>query len=398
MKREEILNKLNSVIKVNGHILVVSTGSGMTSRFAMDGGAQMILAINAGRFRQMGQTAFYSLLSCSNTNDMVRELGVREILPIIQDKCPVIAGTFMQDPCIELYDHLKDLKECGFSGVLNYPSATLLDGRIRDAMERAGLGYDKEVEGIRMAHFLDLFTVAYVADEDQAVRMVKAGADVICVYFGITGGGEMGAEHIISLDLAIRRADQIFKTVDKINPNVIKIVNGGPVETPIDAFAFYEDTDCQGVLAGSVIERIPVERAMKNTIAAFTSYGDFDNNNIVSRVLNRKEQDTDYAEFLIKYIEQNYHKTVRLKDLSIVTHLSVARLSNLFRERTGETFTHYLVNYRMEQARKLLAQSSMQIKEIGSSVGYDDYAQFSKMFKKTCGISPQAYRNQSGSS
>ena len=394
MERKKILEQLDSVIKRNGRILVVSTGSGVTTRLALESGADIVLAINAGRFRQMGQSAFYSLLSCSSANEMVKEFGTHEILTITEDECPVIAGTFMQDPRISIYEYLKELKEAGFSGVINYPSAILLDGKMRKAMENAGLGYDREVEGIRVARFLDLLTVAYVSNEEEAVRMVEAGADVICVYFGITGSGELGAEHMVSLDMALKIADSIFKKVDSIAPGVIKIINGGPVETPMDVFKFYENTSCQGVLAGSLIERIPVEEAVSSMILSFTGWGYTDEKNTIARVMNRRDDDPDYVEFMKKYVEQNYRNGIRLKDLADMTHISSSRLSEMFKKETGETFSGYLISFRMEQAKKLLAETDLQIKIIGAECGYPDYAQFSKMFKKTTGISPKSYREE----
>ena len=59
-------------------------------------------------------------------------------------------------------------------------------------------------------------------------------------------------------------------------------------------------------MAGSAIERLPVERAMLNTIRAFKCYGDFDDSNIITHVLNGTEGETDYAKFMKEYIEKNY--------------------------------------------------------------------------------------------
>ena len=392
MEREKLLSRLRSVIKVNGHILAVAVGSGMTAQYVVAGGADLIVAINAGRIRQMGLSAFDAFFGNMDTNQMMLEFATKEILPRVDD-FPVIAGVFMQDPELHLYEHLGKMEQYGFSGIINYPSVGLFDGHFREALEKEGMGYEKEIEGIRLAHFLGLFTLAYVFDENQAEQMVKAGADAICVHFGITGGGMLGANRVMSLTVAMKMAENIFQKVDAINPEIIKIVCGGPVQTPIDGHSFYQNTRCQGIMAGSAIERLPVERAMLNTIRAFKCYGDFDDSNIVTHVLNGTEGETDYAKFMKEYIEKNYGKYIRLKDLSVVAHLSSSRLSVLFREKYGTSFTNYLIDFRMKKAQEFLRETDKSIKDIASLVGYDDYMQFSKMFKKKVGMTPQQYKN-----
>ena len=132
---------------------------------------------------------------------------------------------------------------------------------------------------------------------------------------------------------------------------------------------------------------------MLNTIRAFKCYGDFDDSNIITHVLNGTEGETDYAKFMKEYIEKNYGKYIRLKDLSVVAHLSSSRLSVLFREKYGTSFTNYLIDFRMKKAQEFLRETDKSIKDIASLVGYDDYMQFSKMFKKKVGMTQQQYKN-----
>lgn len=391
MQRTELVNRLKSVIQVNGHMLAVAIGNGMSAQYVINGGADLILAISAGRFRQMGQNAFSGFFGCTNTNQMVLDFATKEILPVTDD-FPVIAGVFMQDPCIYLYEFLQNIMHNDFNGVINYPSVGFFSGHFRNALEEMGMGFEKEVEGIRLAHFLGLFTVAYVFDEQQAIQMATAGADIICVHFGITGGGSLGADRFMSLEMAMEIAQNIFQKLNQIRPDIIKIVSGGPVQTPIDAHSFYQNTLCQGFLGGSPIERLPVERAMVNTVRAFKSAGDFDHRNIVSQVLNGNQQNLDYADFMLEYIRKNYSKCIRLKDLAVVTHLSTTRLSVVFKEKTGKSFTRYLIDFRIEKAKELLQTTDYQIKEIALQCGYDDYPQFTKIFKKNTCFTPQEYR------
>lgn len=391
MRREKLVEHLRSVISINGHILGVAVGSGMSANCVIEGGADMLLALSAGKYRQFGQSAFSGFLGYDNSNELVYNYAKRELFPMI-DKFPIIFGLFMQDPCIYLYEYLQKIQRDGFSGVINYPSVGFFGGKFRKALEEAGMGFEREIEGIRIAHFLGLFTIAYVFDIEQAVKMVEAGVDVICVHFGITGGGIQGANKVMPLEIAMDTAQEIFDRVDEINPEVIKMVCGGPVQTPVDTQVFYQNTKCQGYLGGSSVERVPIERSLIQTVKAFKSQGDFNENNIISRVLNKTDREVNYAQFMKEYIKKNYQKCIRMKDLSSVTNIPVSRLSILFKEAYGITFTDYLIQYRMNKAKEYMEVGTYQMKEIASMVGYDDYTQFSKMFKKVTGFSPAHYQ------
>ena len=77
-----------------------------------------------------------------------------------------------------------------------------------------------------------------------------------------------------------------------------------------------------------------------------------------------------------------------LTELAQTAHLSVSYLSSLFRREVGRSFREYLLATRMEKARELAASGEHSLVEISQLVGYRDYAQFSKMYKKYHGVSP----------
>ena len=62
------------------------------------------------------------------------------------------------------------------------------------------MGYDLEVDMIRQAHELDLLTTPYVFDEEQEVKMAKAGADILVAHMGLTTKGTIGAKTALALD------------------------------------------------------------------------------------------------------------------------------------------------------------------------------------------------------
>lgn len=216
VSREEIIKNLTLQIKINSHIIGVATGAGVTAKYAQRGGADLVLTLNSGRFRQMGRSSLAGILPFANSNDMVMGFALREVVPLIKD-IPVIFGLNATDPKIKLDEYIDDIKNKGFSGINNYPTVGIIDGIFGEALEDAGCSYNLEVEAIKLAHKKNLFTVAFVFCKEQAMDMLEAGADVICVHLGLTEGGMLGAKKILSLEAAKEKAKSILIYVIKLD-------------------------------------------------------------------------------------------------------------------------------------------------------------------------------------
>lgn len=391
MDRKTILKTLHARIHINGHIIGAAIGSGMAAKYAALGGADLLLALSAGKYRVMGRSSMATFFCYDNNNESVMEMGKRELLPIIRDT-PVLFGLLASDPFIHLYDYLKKIREAGFSGIVNYPTLAMIDGQFREGLEEEGNTYEQEVEAIKLAHYMDMFTVAFVTNIEEARWMMEAGTDVLCVHLGLTKGGYLGAKKYISIDEARQLTEKIFKLCDEIRPDVIKMIYAGPANTPIDMQYFYQTTRCQGYIGGSTFDRIPTERAILNTTKAFKSYGNFDRNDPMTKMLHGDWKTGDYVNFTCKYIEEHYMENIQLSDIAIVAHVSPSYLSTRFKKETGMNFTEYLVRFRINKAEELLKESNMRCREIAEKVGYFDYAHFSKIFKKYNGMSPRAYQ------
>ena len=390
VSRKEILKRLWAQINVNGHIIGTVAGSGMTAKYEVMGGADFLLALSAGRFRIMGRSSFTSYLCYGESNEIVMNMGCNELLPIIQDT-PVLFGLFANDPMIHLYDYIQEIRDSGFSGVVNYPTMGVIDGQFGEALQEEGNTYEREVEAIRLAHYFDLFTVAFVVSGEQARQMTEAGADIICAHLGLTKGGFLGAKKYISINDARKISDEIFDACDSVRDDVIKMIYAGPANTPLDMQYMYQNTKCQGYIGGSTFDRIPTERAILNTTRAFKSYGDFDANNPMMRMLDGNWNSGEYVEFVKKYVEEHYMNEIQLRDLAAVAHVSGSYLSVKFKKEVGCSFTEYLVRFRINKAKELFEHRFTSCKEVASMVGYADYTQFSKIFKKYTGKSPTEY-------
>ncbi len=101
---------------------------------------------------------------------------------------------------------------------------------------------------------------------------------------------------------------------------------------------------------------------------------------------------SDVVRDMLEHIERNYKDRISLTDYAEKYHYTVVYLSRLFKNSTGCSFIDYVVRYRMNKAAALIAAGEVSLKEAGWAVGYADYYQFSKIFKKYMGCSPREYR------
>jgi two-component system response regulator YesN len=96
----------------------------------------------------------------------------------------------------------------------------------------------------------------------------------------------------------------------------------------------------------------------------------------------------------IRIIHEQYGKDISLPDAAKQLYISSNYLSKIFSAEMGKSFSRYLLEYRINMAKKLLRESNDKVYEIAERVGYADVVHFSKIFKQATGHSPNRYRNQ----
>lgn len=94
------------------------------------------------------------------------------------------------------------------------------------------------------------------------------------------------------------------------------------------------------------------------------------------------------------YIDRNYKKDISAKDVAGILGYSDVYFSKVFKQLFDDNFINYLTKIRIDRAKLLLKDISFNIKEIGKSVGYADSNYFTKVFKRSIGMSPSEYRNR----
>lgn len=97
---------------------------------------------------------------------------------------------------------------------------------------------------------------------------------------------------------------------------------------------------------------------------------------------------------LTRYLQEHLSEEVSLSVLADEFHLSSQYISQLFKSEIGVNFLAYLTNIRIEQAKKLLLSTSLPIADVAEQSGYGDYRVFTKVFKKSEGVTPSQYRRE----
>jgi predicted TIM-barrel enzyme len=260
--RQEVVDRLRATLKKGQPIIAAGAGTGISAKFIEKGGADLIIIYNSGRFRMAGRGSTAGLMAYGDANAIAMEIGEHEVLPVVEE-IPVICGVHGSDPRRRMWHWLLQVKDMGFSGVNNFPTHCIVDGHFRKVLEETGMSFKLEVEMIRIARKMDLFTIVYVAEPDEAAAMAQAGADVIIAHVGTTIGGSIGVKGATcTIHDAVARTQRIINGAKKIRKDLIFLSHGGPISAPEDAAYINEHTDCHGFVGASSLERMGVEQSL----------------------------------------------------------------------------------------------------------------------------------------
>lgn len=265
MNRTDALEKLRAEISTGRAIIGSGAGTGLSAKSAEDGGTDLIIIYNSGRYRMAGRGSLAGLMPYGDANGIVVEMA-SEVLTIVK-RTPVLAGVCGTDPFRLMPVFLDELARLGFSGVQNFPTVGLIDGVFRQNLEETGMSFDLEIDMIRLAHERDLLTSPYVFDESQAEAMTAAGADVIVAHMGLTTSGTIGAQTALTLDESVERVQRIRDAAVAVRDDVIVLCHGGPIAVYDDARYVIERTrGVDGFFGASSVERLPTEVAISATL------------------------------------------------------------------------------------------------------------------------------------
>jgi predicted TIM-barrel enzyme len=267
--REELLARLRGIRKKGDYIIVAGAGSGLSAKSIEDGGADLLMVFNSGAYRMQGHGSLSGWMPFGNANDVAVELGEKWVLPVVKE-IPVICSCFAQDATKVISYHLDDVMRKGFSGINNFPTMGMVDGQFREQLELTNLGFDKEVEMVRIAKSKNIFTIIYVFTIKEAEAMAKAGADCIVSHVGLTVGGMIGTTKSLTIEDSAKLTKEIMEAGKAYKKDALWMAHGGPLATPADLKEFLKYLpEIDGFVGASSMERIPTEKAISSTVREF---------------------------------------------------------------------------------------------------------------------------------
>src|SRR6187431_2698945 len=95
--REQVLARLRAQTVAGRSIVGAGAGTGISAKFAEAGGSDLIIIYNSGRYRMAGHGSLAGVLAYGDANQIVQDMGEREVLPVVRD-APVVAGVMGTDP------------------------------------------------------------------------------------------------------------------------------------------------------------------------------------------------------------------------------------------------------------------------------------------------------------
>ena len=262
--------KLRSVAARGELIIGAGAGTGLSAKCAEEGGADLIIIYNSGRFRMAGRGSLAGMMPYGDANAIVLDMA-REVLPIVR-QTPVLAGVCGTDPFRLMDPSCGSCAGWALRASRTFPPLVSSMGPFDWVSRKPGWGSAAEIDMIARAHELELLTCPYVFDEDQAREMARAGADLLVAHAGLTTKGSIGAQSAMTLEEAAAFVQRIVDAGKNERDDVLVLCHGGPIAEPEDAAWIVEHThDVDGFFGASSIERLAAEIAITQQTRRFKS-------------------------------------------------------------------------------------------------------------------------------
>lgn len=185
--------------------------------------------------------------------------------------------------------------------------------------------------------------------------------------------------------------------IDSLSTNYIRALDGAPILT-IKKYKKQFIKCCNEISSEQHLRQLGHSFILKSLVMKLLVilYREMDESSLPStsqtnNLINNDNKAT--VQCLIDYMSHYYMNDLSLNYLSKIMYISPGYMSEIFKEETGYSPIQYLIKIRLHKAKELLSTSSAPIKEISSSIGYENAYYFSTLFKKHYGDSPSIYRD-----
>jgi YesN/AraC family two-component response regulator len=185
--------------------------------------------------------------------------------------------------------------------------------------------------------------------------------------------------YLVLLDVMMPEMDglDVLQQIKRLRPDISVIIMTGYAskDIAVQALRFHAD---------DFIEKPFAPEELKQKVRKMLRH---------KRYLNRNASDKAYRIEKIKnYIERNCKKA-SLKGIADEMGLSPKYVSRMFREQDGRSFRQYLLQVKIEQAKRSLQKTSITVEALSDELGYQNPESFMRIFKKMEGKTPTQYRN-----
>lgn len=265
--RQEILARLRGKIAQKRPIVLGGAGIGLVGKISEECGVDIILAYSTGVFRMDGLISTSGLMPTRDCHLTTFELG-RRLFKVVKDT-PLACGLGGDNPNDDIDRQIDEVIAFGYSGVINVPMIGGEYGCFNRYACGVGLGHPAEYELIEKCNRKNIFTVAYSYTDEELVRLVAAGVDIISPHFGLTLGGTNGADTGVDIRQACEKMQSMYEMAVKENPDVIVVSHGGPFTSPEAVHLGFDTTDVHGFMGASSNERIPTEQGVLREMKRF---------------------------------------------------------------------------------------------------------------------------------
>ena len=210
----------------------------------------------------------------------------------------------------------------------------------------------------------------------------------------VVGEADDGMDALTKID--VLRPDIVIMDINIPIMNGLKVIQLSRIKHPGTAFVIVSGYDdfayCREALRLQITDYIlkPVNYEEFGSCIDNLKISLFERR--VSSAAEPEKQEERTITGITRYLQEHLTEEISLTVLAGQFHLNPQYISQLFKSEIGVNFLAYLTNIRMEKAKKLLLSTSLPIAEVAEQSGYGDYRVFTKVFKKSEGVTPSQYR------